>query len=192
MTIIKDVSTSAYIPSPSRLAKVEVRQELDRLQKLDLNKQIEGLKTAVEIGGIMTYWSKGLSKNTPAFLEHGTGPSTGVKRIHIYLHEEAAITVYDRREKATWERRALLPLADPERILASIPKKSLLGEATLALATPSQLAVIRKNLEMNIDEQFVPLAAAAVSRLIDRLTCERDLVELYTDAKDWASGPMPE
>jgi len=190
MTIIKDIST--YVPSPSRFARFEVRQELDRLQKLDPTKQIEGLRTAAEIGGVMTYWSKGLSKGTPAFLEHSTGPSTGVKRVHIFLKEESAIAVYDRREKATWERRALLPLTDPERILSSIPKKALVGESTASLATPSQLAVVRKNLEMSLDEQLAPLAAAAVSRLIDRLTCERDLVELYADARDWASGPMPE
>jgi hypothetical protein len=192
MTIIKDLPKTAYTPNKSRLSRVEVARELARLQKLDLAEQNKGNRTPVSIGDVTTYWSCGVSEASPAFLESSTGPSTGVKRLHIHLPEEGVVGVYEKRERNIWERRALLPITDPERILVSLPKKALIPDTSTALATPAQLSVIRKNLELLPDAPMQPMTAASVSRLIDRLTVEKDLVELLADAKEWASGPIPE
>jgi hypothetical protein len=192
MTIIKDLPKTAYTPNRSRLGRVEVARELERIQKLALADQNDGSRIPVIIGEVTTYWSLGLCKTSPAFLESGTGPSTGVKRLHIYLPNEGVISVYDKRDRNTWERRALLPLTDPERILASLPKKALVPEASTSLATPAQLSVIRKNLDLSTDAALEPMTAASVSRMIDRLTIEKDMVELHADSREWASGPIPE
>jgi len=193
MTIIKDTPKTAYIPNRSRLARVEVARELERLQTIGLAEQNSGSRIPVQIGDMTTFWSLGISKTSPAFLENGVGPSSpGMKRLHIYLPHESVVAIYDKRDRNTWERRALLPLGDAEKILASLPKKALNSETTTSLATPAQLAVVRKNLELPSDAPLAPMTAASVSRLIDRLTVEKDLVELQVDATEWASGPIPE
>jgi hypothetical protein len=191
MTIIKDLPKTAYIPNPSRLGRVEVARELERLQKIDLAEQNKGNRIPITIGDVNTYWSRGISKTSDAFLESSTGPSTGIKRLHIYLAGEGIVGVYEKRERNIWERRALLPISNPERILASLPKKALIAETSILLATPAQLNVIRKNLELSVDASLSPMTAASVSRMIDRLTVEKDLVELQLDATEWAGAAIP-
>jgi len=188
MNIIKEITT-AYVPSASRQAAVETKSELARMQGQSPTEQIAAAaRHPVEIGGTTTYWSRGISKVTPLFVQHSPSPSSGVKRVHILLDD--AVAVYDRRDQKSWERRALFPLTEPEPILASLPKKALSSDVSSALATPAQLAVIAKNLGLNA-ESLPPLSAAAVSRLIDRLSCERDIAELVVDAREWANVPVP-
>ena len=188
MNIIKEIR-GRYIPSASRHAFTEVKMELARMLGLSLSEQIAAAaRHPVEIGGSTTYWSRGISKDTPPFVQHSLSPSSGVKRVHILL--EDAVTVYDRQDQRTWERRALIQRSESQAILASLPRKALSSEVSTALATPAQLAVIAKNIGVNA-ESLPTLAAAVVSRLIDRLTCERDIAELVIDARDWASLPVP-
>jgi hypothetical protein len=189
MTIIKDVQTN-YVPSPSRLAQSEVRQELDRLKKVDLAEQNLGIRSPILIGSTTTYWAIGLSKISPLFLEHSPTPSGGIKRVHLL--RDGAVAVYDRREKGSWERRALLPLGDAATIIMSLPKKSFSSEVPTALASPSQMSVIKKCLDLPASEPMAALTMACASRLIDRITVERDIAELVKDADEWLGGPTPE
>lgn len=188
MNIIKEIRTP-YVPSPSRHAVVESKIELARMQGLSPAEQIaSAARHSVDIGGTATYWSRGISKGTPFFVQHSPSPSSGIKRVHILV--DGAVAVYDRRDQKNWERRALFPLSEAEAILSSLPKKALTSEVSSALATPAQLAVIAKNLGMSA-ESLPPLSAVAVSRLIDRLSCERDIAELVLDAREWVGVPVP-
>ena len=188
MNIIKEIRTP-YVPSASRQAVVETKLELARMQGQSPAEQItSAARHPVDIGGTVTYWSRGISKSTPFFVQHSPSPSSGIKRVHILLGD--TVVVYDRRDQKNWERRALFPLSEAEAILASLPKKALSSEVSSALATPAQLAVIAKNLGMSA-ESLPPLSALAVSRLIDRLSCERDIAELVVDAREWVGIPVP-
>jgi hypothetical protein len=188
MNIIKEIRTP-YVPSASRQAVVETKIELARIQGQSPAEQIaSAARHHVDIGGTATYWSRGISKGTPFFVQHSPSPSSGIKRVHILLGD--TVVVYDRRDQKNWERRALFPLSEAEAILASLPKKALSSEVSSALATPAQLAVIAKNLGMSA-ESLPPLSALAVSRLIDRLSCERDIAELVVDAREWVGIPVP-
>jgi len=187
ITIEKEIREN-YSPSPSRLAKADVAQELERLRQLAPADQVQGLRIPIRLGATTTYWSRGLSANNPPFVQHSPSPSSGVKRVHLLL--EDAVAVYDSHGKNSWERRAFLPRANPEAILASLPKRALAAELSPAPATAAQLSVIKKNL--GIDDESLPiLTAAAVSRMIDRLSCERDIIELVIDAKEWAGAAIP-
>jgi hypothetical protein len=188
MNIIKEIR-APYIPNASRQAVVEAKIELARMQgQCPAEQMASAARHSVDICGTATYWSRGVSKGTPFFVQHSPSPSSGIKRVHILLDD--AVAVYDRRDQKSWERRALLLLTDAEAILASLPKKALSSEVSSALATQAQLAVITKNLNVNV-ASLPPLSAAAVSRLIDRLTCERDIAELAVDALEWVQVPVP-
>ena len=188
MNINKEIK-GPYAPSPSKLMRADIKQEFERLKRLDLKDQVVGLREPVEIGTATVYFSKGISKESPVFLEHTPRSSDGLKRIHILV--ESAVAVYDKVDRDNYQRRALLSLDNPEAILASLPAKALKEEISTSLASPSQLNVIRKNLGIPADEPLPPMSSAAISRIIDRMMTERDLPALLADTNDWARVATP-
>jgi hypothetical protein len=160
---------------------MDVRNEVERLRTIpDLVDQGTG-RVPITIGGQETFWSRGLSADSPRFLQHTIN---GTQRIHILAPDNVSVGVYDCQGKDIWERRAILCASD--QILASLPKKAFIPEIPTAPATAKQLTVVRKVLDLPADEPLPPMSLAAASRLIDRVTIERALaVGLLDDLKRW-------
>lgn len=174
-------SPKPYVASASKLARLDVQREIARLNAVvDPAEQTAGSRLPLEIGGVATFWSRGLSPHTPVFLQHTV---SGVKRVHLLSADKCTVGVYDNATAQTWERRALL--RTPEDIVASLPKKAFAAEPSTAPASPKQIGALRKMLELSPSIALPPLSSAAASRLIDRFTVERPVVQLYEDFTRW-------
>lgn len=174
-------SSKPYTASPSRQARIDARQELNRLLTLpDVTEQLADCRTEVLIGEQSTWWSKGLSADTPTFLEHAIG---GVRRVHLLSAGRRTVVVYDHRGGDDWERRAILQ--KPDQILASLPKKALFPNLPVTPASPKQIATLRKILELPSELALDELSSIAASRLLDRILLENSISALFGDATRW-------
>ena len=178
-------NTHPYIPKPAKQAQVEARQELQRIAATpDLLQQDRGARVTITIGGVATWWSQGLSPDTPVFIQHAIGT---VKRIHLIDPATLAVGVYDRMAKETWERRAILER--PEEILASLPAKALSERAAGQPASARQIAVVSKLLEIPADQPVPRLSAIAAGRLLDRIVTEKVVIVLSADFRNFLALP---
>jgi hypothetical protein len=178
MNIIEN--THPYIPKPARQAQIEARQELQRISAIpDLLQQDRDSRVAITIGGVASWWSRGLSPDTPVFIQHAIGT---IKRLHLIDPATTAVGVYDRMAKETWERRAILE--KPEAILASLPAKALSERAAGQPASARQVAVVSKLLEIPPDQPMPVLSAISAGRLLDRIVTEKVAVALSADFHD--------
>jgi hypothetical protein len=173
-----------YVPSPSAVARSDIRLELRRLASIpDLMGQDSACRgNAVEFGGTTVYFSKGISVNSPLFVQHTT---QGVKRVHILSPDRNIVGVFDNRGRDAWERRALLRSAS--EILTSLPKRAFVTDTLPVQASEKQMAVVRKILEVPAEEALPVISSRAAGRLIDRITVEKAAAELAEDLIRWES-----
>jgi hypothetical protein len=141
-------------------------------------------KLLLLLADLHTYWSKGLSADTPLFVQHALATT---KRLHLVDTASSVVGVYDRTERNTWERRALLE--NPDEIAASLPSKALNGGAIEDPASVKQIATIRKLLDMPAERPIPPLSALSASRILDRIVTEKAVKELAADFCRWLALP---
>jgi hypothetical protein len=174
-------NNTPYVASPSKMARTQMRQELNRLRNTrDLSMQDEGCRVPVKIGDQTVYFSKGIAPDSPLFLQHTV---QGTRRVHILSKDSETIAVFDGRGNDTWERRALL--RSPGEILASLPKRAFVVDIPTVPATENQLDVIRRVLEIPAEETMPVISIRAAGRLIDRVTVEKAAVQLAEDLVRW-------
>jgi hypothetical protein len=70
-------------------------------------------------------------------------------------------------------------------ILAALPKRAMAPPSAEAVASPRQLATLRKILDLPVDHELPALHATAVSLLIDRIVLAKILPPLATDFETW-------
>lgn len=178
-------TTRPYVPKPPKQSRIDALRELTRLETTpDLAAQDIDCRTVVSIGGIPTYWSKGLGAETPIYVQHAIG---AIKRIHVIDTASNSVAVYDRTANDTWERRAILDR--PEEIAASLPKRAINASGVVQPASPKQIATVRKLLEYPADRPMPLLSATAASRIMDRILTEKIVIELAADFRSCLSVP---
>jgi hypothetical protein len=174
-------NNTPYVASPSKMARTQMRQELNRLRDIsDLRLQNEGARAAVEFAGQTVFFSRGLSAESPLFVQHTV---QGSRRVHILSKDNKNVGVFDSRGNDTWERRALLYFS--AEILASLPKRAFLADVPVAPASEKQIAVVRKVLEIPADEPLPLISSLAAGRLIDRVTVEKAAFLLAENLESW-------
>jgi len=174
-----------YVPPASKQARIDALQELRRLETIpDYADQDRNCRVPVMIQDLTTYWSKGLCADTPLFVQHAIATT---KRLHLVDTASSVVGVYDRTERNTWERRALLE--DPDEIAASLPNKALNGGAMGDPASVKQIAAIRKLLDMPAERPIPLLSALSASRILDRIVTEKAVKELAADFCRWLALP---
>jgi hypothetical protein len=174
-------NNTPYVASPSKMARTQMRQELNRLRNSpDLRAQNEGCRVHVAFADQTVFFSKGLSSESPLFVQHSV---QGARRVHILSKDGKTVGVFDSRGSDTWERRALLHF--PAEILASLPKRAFVAEIPVVPASEKQIAVVRKVLEIPADEPLPQISSLAAGRLIDRVTVEKAAVQLGDNLESW-------
>lgn len=172
--------TEPFELTESRRKHCDALEALHRLIKEpDLATQAQSAREVVRIGGVPTYWSPPFAEGLPPYI---STVSNGAQRMFVVDLTHLNVALYE-GARDLWARRMLT--ARPEMILSALPKRAMVLPMAEAVASPRQLATLRKILDLPADHELPPLHATAVSALIDRVVLAKILPPLVTDFEAW-------
>lgn len=175
-----------YQSKASRLSKTHALTELHRLGALPLPEQEKESRIEIRIGGVITRWTRPVARDAIPHRSIRTGP---LPRLAIYDHQTESVALYERTAPREWKR--LLFTSEPAEMLAALPKRITDDWAPDRTATPSQLAAIRKLLEIPPATDLPPLHFAAASRIMERVLIEGTVTTLRLDLNRMRA-PLPQ
>lgn len=159
--------------APSREA-IAARAALDEIGKLTLREQADAARVVVEIGGVRTYWSRGLAE-VPPYIQL---TKDSEHRLLVWNGANSAVHLFSRTEN---ERRftPLQVITTHAAIFAHLPRYAFVPGQGEHRASFAQLVSLRSLLDLDPTSPIADLHIASATRVIGSVVLEPFLKRVF-------------
>lgn len=158
---------AAPLESSLNPAIIAARAAFLEIGATGLLEQCENARVAVDIGGVRTFWNRGISQ-VPPFLPFDQG---GESFLLVWHAENSTLRVFKRRP----ESRFFEPVETVTKhsaIFARLPRYAFKRGASAIPASPAQLVALRKILRLDPEAALPDLHIASAARLMTAVVLE--------------------
>lgn len=155
------------------------RHALHELGKLTLHEQSDAARVMVEIGGVKTFWSRGLTP-VPPFIQLN---SANEQLLLVWNEDDSSLHVFRRVGK---DRRftRIQVIAKHSMIFASLPRYAFVPGRCQHTASLAQLVALRSMLGLSPSAPIPDLHVASATRIIGSIVIEPFLARTFCAGAD--------
>lgn len=165
-------------------AVIAARSALQELGKLGLLEQCEASRVEVDIGGVKTFWNRGLMTAHP-FMQVERGEES---ILSVWNASDSTLHIFKRGVGTSYFER-VETVTKHSAIFARLPRYAFVPGASAIPASFAQLVVLRKLLRLDPNAAIPDLHIASATRLIGLVVLEPVLDRLMAGRPELRAQP---